>query len=179
MYNKKPALLTNLNSTTRWRKVLSIKCGCKFTVRRWHSHIREGKPTADDSLEKGLVVLWEMVWSDLKINYLKFTDLFVDISVNYILISLVFNYRFQKLPITYLGLPFTIGKLNKTQWRPLIHRIQKRLAGWKGKMLSLEGRITMINTVLSAMHTYFLSFFSLPRWIEREIAFLKESFFGQ
>ena len=34
----------------------------------------------------------------------------------------------------------------------------------------------MINVVLSAIPTYFLSFFSPPRWVEREIDSLRRKF---
>ena len=58
----------------------------------------------------------------------------------------------------------------------MIDRIQKRLAGWKRKMLSLEARITMVNAVLSSMPTYFLYFFAIPRWVEREFDNLRRKF---
>ena len=62
-----------------------------------------------------------------------------------------------------------IGRRNKLHWRPLIERIQKRLTGWRGKLLSLRVRITIINVVFSSIPTYFLSFFPLSRWVERKI----------
>ena len=43
-------------------------------------------------------------------------------------------------------------------------------------MLSLGGRITMIDTVLSVMPTYFLSFSAILRWTKREIDALRRKF---
>ncbi|KAK1262368.1 hypothetical protein QJS04_geneDACA011515 [Acorus gramineus] len=39
-------------------------------------------------------------------------------------------------PTRYLGLPLVKARLTKDQWDPLIERFERRLAGWKGKMLS-------------------------------------------
>jgi len=50
-------------------------------------------------------------------------------------------------------------------WNPLIEKIQKSLAGWKGKLLSLRGRVTMINALLLAILTWYLSFYSLTWWV--------------
>ena len=82
-------------------------------------------------------------WSGLKINYRKNSLIFLgEISTSGLLISLVLNCLVQRLTIRYLGLPLTFGMLKKLQWRPLVERIKKRLAGWKVNLLSLGGRIT-------------------------------------
>ena len=46
-------------------------------------------------------------------------------------------------------------------WLPLIEKIKKRLAGWKGKSLSLGGRLTLVNMVLSSIPIYLMSFYEL------------------
>jgi hypothetical protein len=40
-------------------------------------------------------------------------------------------------------------KLNNKDWKTIEDRIEKRLSGWKGKMLSVGGRLVLINSVLS------------------------------
>jgi len=124
------------------------------------------------------VLLYYEKWPGLKINYHKSSLVFLgDISFNNYLISLVFNCSVQKLPITYQGLPFASCRLKKQRWRLLTDRIQKRLVGWKRKMPSFRGQITMINTILSAMPIYFLSFsHCLDVW-KRRTTPCEESFF--
>jgi len=87
---------------------------------------------------KGVLSCYKL-WSGLKINFQKNSLIFLrDISAsNFLIISLVFKCPVQRLPITYLGLSLSTSSLNKQLWRPLIDKIQKRLAGWKGRMLSL------------------------------------------
>jgi len=117
------------------------------------------------------------LWSSLKINFKKSFLVFLgDITASSFLISLVFKCPVQRPPITYLRLSLSIGSLKKQLWRPLINKIQKKLARWKGRMLSLGGKITMINAVLTALSTYFLSFFVLPHWVEMEIYSLRRRF---
>ncbi|WVZ54093.1 hypothetical protein U9M48_004953 [Paspalum notatum var. saurae] len=51
----------------------------------------------------------------------------------------------------YLGLPMHYRKLRNNDWRPIEERFEKRLIGWKGKLLSVGGRLVLINSVLSSL----------------------------
>ena len=55
-------------------------------------------------------------------------------------------------------------------------RVQQKLAGWQGRLLFLGGSFTLINTVLIAVPTYFLSLFLLLSQIEKEIDALRRKF---
>ncbi|XP_028116127.1 uncharacterized protein LOC114313894 [Camellia sinensis] len=46
----------------------------------------------------------------------------------------------QKLPITYFG----ANPRRKSTWKPVIEKVKKKLASWKGKMLSFARIITLI-----------------------------------
>ena len=48
-------------------------------------------------------------------------------------------------------------KLSCQDWIPPIERIEKKLQGWKGKLLLLGGHITPVNASLSATPLYLLS----------------------
>lgn len=52
---------------------------------------------------------------------------------------------------------------------PLLDSIQRKLEGWRGKLLSLGGRITLLNAVLLTMPLYCMSIFMLPRWVREKI----------
>jgi hypothetical protein len=49
-----------------------------------------------------------------------------------------------ELPITYLGLPLTTKRLDKSLFMTLIEKIEKRLAARKGKVLSRRGQMQLI-----------------------------------
>lgn len=54
-------------------------------------------------------------------------------------------------------------------WTPIIHNISSRLAAWKGKLLSIGGRLCLIKYVLSNLPIYFLSLFPMPVAVATEI----------
>lgn len=46
-----------------------------------------------------------------------------------------FNGKRTGFPITYLGLPLTIGRIKRAHLQPVMDKLHSRLAGWKGKLL--------------------------------------------
>lgn len=67
-------------------------------------------------------------------------------------------------PIKYLGIPLHHQKLRREDLQPLVDKILKRIAGWRGKLLSYAGRLILIKTCLASIPTYLLSFFKFPKW---------------
>jgi len=53
--------------------------------------------------------------------------------------SQLFGCAVGKYPFSYLGLPMNTRKLNNKDWKEIKNRIEKRLSGWKGKMLTVGG----------------------------------------
>ncbi|XP_039140432.1 uncharacterized protein LOC120277641 [Dioscorea cayenensis subsp. rotundata] len=73
------------------------------------------------------------------------------------------------LPLTYLGIPISGGRPRKQDWDILINKVRSRLEIWKSKFLSLGGRLTLLNSVLTVIPTYWMSLFKLPCWVIRSI----------
>ena len=63
----------------------------------------------------------------------------------------------------YLGLPFFIGRSKKQVFTTLKERVGQKLAGWKGKLLSMGGKEILIKVVAQAIPTYTMSCFQLPQ----------------
>ena len=63
----------------------------------------------------------------------------------------------------YLGLPSLIGKSKSQVFAEIKERVGKKLAGWKGKLLSIRGREILIKAVAQAVPTYTMSCFQLPK----------------
>ena len=70
-------------------------------------------------------------------------------------------------------------KLNNKDWQTIENRIEKRLSGWKGKMLSVGGRLVLINSVLSSLPMFMMSFFELPRGVFEKIDCFRSRFYWQ
>ena len=58
----------------------------------------------------------------------------------------------------------------------MVERISRRLDGWKKAFLSLGGRITLIQSSLSHIPSYFLSLFKIPISIASKIEKLQRDF---
>ncbi|EOY21945.1 Uncharacterized protein TCM_014115 [Theobroma cacao] len=80
------------------------------------------------------------------------------------------------LPTTYLRLPLG-AKHNSTRfWDPILEKVKRKLAGWKTKMLSFEGRITLLKSVLTSMPVFFMSLFQVPHKVKNELEKLQRRF---
>ncbi|RVW60988.1 putative ribonuclease H protein [Vitis vinifera] len=73
----------------------------------------------------------------------------------------VLDCRVSEWPLSYLGLPLGGNPKTKGFWDPMVERISRRLDGWKKAFLSLGGRITLIQSCLSHIPSYFLSLFKI------------------
>lgn len=54
----------------------------------------------------------------------------------------------------YLGVPSIHGRVTNNMFRPILDRMNNRLEGWKAKYLSMAGRVTMAQSVLSTIPYY-------------------------
>jgi len=48
-------------------------------------------------------------------------------------------------------------------WDSIIQKCERRLAKWKQRNISLGGRVTLIQSILTSIPIYFLSFFRVPK----------------
>ncbi|KAK4383918.1 hypothetical protein Sango_3108000 [Sesamum angolense] len=69
------------------------------------------------------------------------------------------------LPVKYLGIPLTSSRLTIADCRPLIDKVDARLAGWNNQILSYAGWLQLIKSVLTTLHTYWASAFILPKGV--------------
>ena len=61
-------------------------------------------------------------------------------------------------------------------WQPIINKFQTKLASWKHRCLSMGGSITIINSVLTAMPIYLLSFYRIPKKVAQKIVAIQRNF---
>jgi hypothetical protein len=73
--------------------------------------------------------------------------------------SRIFGCHVGNFPIKYLGIPLHYNKLRREDLQPLIDKIIKRIAGWRGKLLSQAGRMILIKTCIASIPIYLISFF--------------------
>ena len=80
-------------------------------------------------------------------------------------------------PFTYLGFPLGDHMNRCSAWKPVVKKIESRLASWKAKLLSRAGRLTLIKSVLNSLPVYYMSMFKMPKAIALKIVKLQRRFF--
>jgi hypothetical protein len=72
------------------------------------------------------------------------------------------------MPFTYLGLPLGTTRPTVHEFSPLISKMEKRLSG-VSKFLSYHGRLTLVNSVFSALPTYYMCSLIIPPAVIQQI----------
>jgi len=63
----------------------------------------------------------------------------------------------------YLGLPTVNGKETKATCQDVVARVDRKLAGWKAKCLSLVGCVALIQATITAIPAYNMQTAEIPR----------------
>jgi hypothetical protein len=82
-------------------------------------------------------------------------------------------------PFRYLGIPMHHKKISNVDWKVIEEKFEKKLSCWKGKLLLYGGRLVLINSVLSSLSMFILSFFEVPKEVLHKLDFYRSRFFWQ
>lgn len=70
-------------------------------------------------------------------------------------------------------------KLMNKDWKHVEERFQKILNYWRSKLLSVRGRLVLINSVLSSLCMFMFFFFKVPRGVLKKLDYFRSRFFWQ
>lgn len=79
----------------------------------------------------------------------------------------------KSLPTKYLGCMLFSGRKKISYFGDMVAKIEKKLAGWKGKLLTTGGRLALIKHVLQSVSIHILTAFDRPKAVFQRL----ESFF--
>ncbi|CAL1352801.1 unnamed protein product [Linum trigynum] len=88
----------------------------------------------------------------------------------------VFGCDWSFLPTTYLGLPLGAPPAAAGVWNTVITRLQTKMEGWKGSLLSLGGRIVLSNACLASQPLFRCSLFIAPKGVIQRIENIQRDF---
>jgi hypothetical protein len=91
----------------------------------------------------------------------------------------IFGCEAGALPIRYLGIPVHHRKLRNSEWNPIESRFGAKLGCWRSKLLSYGDRLVLINSVLTSLPMFMLSFLEIPIGVRKRLDFYRSSFFWQ
>jgi len=82
----------------------------------------------------------------------------------------------MKTPFNYLRLPVGGCFKRNVFWEEVVNRIKNRLGNWKGRFVSVVGRICLIKSVSSFIPLFYLSLFRILSTVMKKIVSLQRNF---
>ena len=79
-------------------------------------------------------------------------------------------------PGKYLGVNFKLRANRIGDFQDLFNKVSRKLHGWKAKLLSHAGRLTLIKSVLQSIPIYTFSVFKAPEAICKKLDSLINAF---
>jgi len=125
---------------------------------------------------KAILRSFEIV-SRLKVNFHKSHVGAIALSeVDLVVFSNCLNSGCMVFPFKYLSMSIGGNPRRVEFWKPIIEKIKVRLPTWKGKTLSMAGRICVIKFVLTALSLFYFSFFKAPSFMFNMIRKIQAKF---
>ncbi|XP_071739698.1 uncharacterized protein [Rutidosis leptorrhynchoides] len=101
--------------------------------------------------------------SGLHMNAIKTTLYGIHVSKeDMINFSSIFECKVGSFPLEYLGIPIGFSSNRIDMWDPIVNKFKKKLAGWKGRCLSFDGRLVIVNAVISNLPIHYMSIYKAP-----------------
>jgi hypothetical protein len=111
------------------------------------------------------VIIWFEQISGMRVNFHKSEIITLNLEMKDTKkIASIFNCPIGSFPLKYLGVPLHYDKLPREELQPLVDKLIHRIAGWRGKLLSLAARALLVKTCLASIPIYLLSFIKFPKW---------------
>nr|GEU55309.1 RNA-directed DNA polymerase, eukaryota, reverse transcriptase zinc-binding domain protein [Tanacetum cinerariifolium] len=76
------------------------------------------------------------------------------------------------------GLKINMSKSKIMAWEEVIDKVSSRLSRWKMKALSIEGRLTLLKSILGSMPIFHMSIFKAPLSVLRKLESIRSHFFN-
>ncbi|GKV40202.1 hypothetical protein SLEP1_g47870 [Rubroshorea leprosula] len=81
-----------------------------------------------------------------------------------------------EFPVIYLALPVGGNPRNKKLWSSVVKKFRAKLAIWKFAILSFGGRLTLLNSVLSTLPTFYMSLLLMPKAVISKLISIQRNF---
>jgi hypothetical protein len=91
----------------------------------------------------------------------------------------IFGCKMGSLPFKYLGVPIHYRRLLNKEWKQMENSFERKLASWLGKLMSYGNHLVLINSVLTSLPLFLLSFFEIPKGVRKRLDFYRSRFFWQ
>jgi len=125
---------------------------------------------------KAILKCFELAFG-LKVNYSKSKVGGVSVNINQTMIfAPIINCDIIKAPFSYSGV--TVGGNHKRYafWEGVLNKLRSRLCSWKGKSLSLAGKVCLIKSMFSSLPLFYVSLFCMLATVVKEVKRIQKIF---
>ena len=103
--------------------------------------------------------------SSLRINFHKCELVSINVDIDEAqAFSQTLRCRLGEFPLKYLGVPLHHSKLRKEDLQPIVDKLLKKAAGWRGRLLTHAAKLELVRSVLASIPVYLLSVIKFPKW---------------
>lgn len=96
---------------------------------------------------------------DLRVNFFKSNIYGVNVNNCFLQSTSIFMRCYiNKLPFKFMGVQVESSPRRASLWKNVIENVRVRFSSWKGRGMSMGGRMVMINVMLNSILTFMLSF---------------------
>ncbi|XP_062104186.1 uncharacterized protein LOC133815351 [Humulus lupulus] len=88
----------------------------------------------------------------------------------------VSGYTRSHLPFRYLGIPICSKKISSAECKCILEKMTSRIRIWSTQNLSYMGRVTLINSVLILIHSYWAQIMILPKKLLKDVEAICRAF---
>ncbi|GLT87099.1 hypothetical protein SLE2022_051990 [Rubroshorea leprosula] len=136
-----------------------------------------GKAATENIFMVKTILRWFELMSGLQINFSKSNIYGYNVPARWVEGSAsMLHCGVGKSHFCYLGMPVDGNPGNKKLWEPLVNKFRAKLAVWKAASLSFGGRLTLLNSVLSALPIFYMSLFLIPNSVMIELISIQRNF---
>ncbi|XP_058768559.1 uncharacterized protein LOC131642300 [Vicia villosa] len=136
-----------------------------------------GEASCDNIWNMKVILRGFELVSGLRINFSKSNIIGVNVGEWYMNAAMTFlSCKKGVAPFKFLGIMVGDNPRRKKVWLEVVNNIKRRLSSWKGRNISMGGRVTLINSVLNSIPVFTLSFFKIPGNIAKSIRKIQSEF---
>lgn len=88
---------------------------------------------------------------------------------NISLFAEIFTCKRGRLPMKYLEIHVDENRLKISDWNPTVGKMEKKTSCWLGRFLNIAGRTSLVNSSLSSLILYMISFYGLPKGFKKKV----------
>ena len=87
--------------------------------------------------------------------------------------SRIFTCHVGDLPMRYLGLLVDKKRIKNKDWKSSENKMEGKCGTWQGRLLASAGRLIVIQSSLTGIPYFMMSFYGLPVGVEKRMKFFR------